>query len=95
MKHQVERIKVGDFSESQFKAAKQMMINSLDGVYDDEYALCNFIFDSAYRNLSFDLNVHKENYQQITKQMIVESFQNVQSIFQFQLKGVQDETISQ
>lgn len=95
MKAQVERIKNGDFTDLQLQSAKQMMINSLEGVYDDEYALVNFIFDSSYRNLGYDYQLHQKNYVNITREMVIESFKNMQPIFQFQLKGEKHETVNQ
>ena len=88
MKTQVERIKEGDFTDAQYEAAKQMIINSLDSISDDEYAVLNFVFDSAFRNLSFDVNDHKEMYQLVTKDDILSAFKETEPIFQYQLKGV-------
>lgn len=95
MRTQVTRIQEGDFSDAQFEAAKQMLINSLDGISDDEYSIINFVFDSAFRNLSFDVNAHKQKYENVTREDIIEAFKEAQPIFQYQLKGEVHEKISE
>lgn len=91
MNQQINRIKAGDFSPEQLESAKKMMVSSFDSIFDDEYAMINFIFDCAYRNLSFNVEDHKSEYQKVTKEMIQQAFSEVQHVLEYQLKGISNE----
>lgn len=91
MMQQVIKMMKGEFTQQQLDSAKRMMVSSFDSIFDDEYAIINFIFDCAYRQLSFDVEDHKQAYEEVTKEAIIESLSQLQPVLQFQLRGENNE----
>lgn len=89
MRQQVARIMQGDFSDQQIEASKRILLSSFDSIFDDEFAMINFIFDTQYRGLPYDIEVHKQYYQQVTRDMIIEAFSQMYLVLQYQLKGIE------
>ena len=88
MRQQVNRMMQGDFTQQQIDSAKNMLISTFDSIFDDEYAIINFVFDCEYRGLSFDVDKHKQAYQQVTKEMVIQAFSQLFLVLQYQLKGI-------
>lgn len=91
MKEQVRRIINGDFTDSQFSSAINLLLSSFDSIMDDEISIINFMADSIIRDLPIDIEKQKQQYLSISKEQVIEAFKQVTCEFEYQLVGGQDE----
>lgn len=88
MDQQLEKIKNGAFDDQMLEGAKKMFRTIVLSLFEDEYALLNQLVLMTLQNKTLNKETLLTQYEQVTRQDIVDAFQSVEPILNFQLQGV-------
>lgn len=85
---QLDICKKGKFTEEQLKAAKQALINSLQGVHDSPGAIESYYATAVLSGLGMTPAEYKEAVQQVTKKQVAAAAKKLKLHTTYFLKGV-------
>ncbi|MEG0313767.1 MAG: pitrilysin family protein [Erysipelotrichaceae bacterium] len=93
VKQQMERMKVGDFSDELLETAKKLQINILMNIQDNQNSLLGRALHDEICERKLSINEEIESIKNISREDIIKAFEGLKLLNTYVLKGVNDGTL--
>lgn len=85
--NQLNRMISGDYEEADLEVAKQLICNTIMGIYDDLDGLVNYYYESDISNFKYSIEEYCQNIMAVTKKDISRVFKKYNLYFNYILLG--------